>query len=76
MNTYAKIQELERRIEALEADRAPAAELRVDFASSAAAELANEAEIPATAFTDAEPTGATGFTVEDVKVAKRKRTKA
>lgn len=74
MDTYAALKDLQRRVAALEAASTPAAELRVDFASAPAAELADKLDLTPTDFADTEASGATGLTVPDVKAtAKRKR---
>lgn len=53
-----------------------AARLTVDFASSAASELADSHNLTDTDFVGIEPSGATGFTVADVRAAMESREEA
>lgn len=76
MDLYGKVRDLIQRVEALEAAAKPAAELRVDFASAPAAELADDLNLTATDFADTTASGVTGVTVPDVKETARRKRKA
>lgn len=73
MNTHAVILDHEKRLAAIEAKLAQAADLSVDFASSAAAELADAIDLPESALAETEPSGETGYTVTDIRAVAKKR---